>query len=184
MSILSHHFLIPTAQMSDPRFFNTLIYICRHSNEGAWGFIVNKPSQIMTVGGLLAEMEIDGGQTAMSLPAMEGGVVRPEAGFILHTGLPEFHSSFAVSENICLTTSKDILPYLAPVSQFTHYLLLMGFCGWRAGQLETEIKAGDWLVCPASIDILFYTNPDDKLPKAYQTLGINPDALAPTVGHA
>lgn len=184
MPILSHHFLIPTAQMSDPRFFEALIYICRHSDDGAWGFIVNRPSKAVTVGGLLGEMGIDGGQTAMSLPAMEGGVVRPEAGFILHTGLPKFYSSFAVSENICLTTSKDILSHLAPVSQFTHYLLLMGFCGWHKGQLEAEIENGDWLTCPASSDILFHANHAQKLDKAYQALGVNPDLLAPTMGRA
>lgn len=184
MTLLSNQFLLPTQMMSDPRFFDTLIYLCRHSKDGAWGFIVNKPSRFMTVGGLLAEMGIDGGQAAMNLPAMEGGVMRPEAGFILHTGLPEFFSSFAVSENICLTTSKDVLSHLAPVPQFSRYLLLMGFCSWRAGQLESEIASGDWLACPANSEILFHQDHAKKLPLAYHLLGINPELLAPTMGYA
>lgn len=180
----ANHFLLPTAQMGDPRFFDALIYICRYGKEGAWGFIVNEPSAFMTVGGLLAEMEIDGGHEAMNIPAMKGGVLRPEAGFILHTGLPEFESSFAIGENICLTTSRDILSRLAPVSQFSHYLLLMGFCSWRAGQLEKEISAGDWLTCPARADILFHKDHTKKIELAYESMGISAELLSPIIGQA
>lgn len=183
-SLLSHHFLLPTAQMQDERFFDALIYICRHSKEGAWGFIVNQPSSFMTVGGLLSEMKLDGGADAMKIPAMKGGVVRLEAGFILHTGLPNYDVSFAISENICLTTSRDILPDLAPIPKFSHFLVLMGFCSWRSGQLEQEIHNGDWLACPAAADILFHKDNNKKLELAYQRLGLNPDFFTPTIGSA
>lgn len=175
---------MPTERLSDPRFFEALIYICRHSQDGAWGFIVNQPSPHMTVGSLLAEMRIDGGAEAMKIPAMKGGVMRLEAGFVLHTGLPKFYSSLALSENICLTTSKDILTCLAPVPKVSNYMVLMGFCAWRSGQLEQEIDAGDWLVCTASEEILFEEDHSQKLAKCHQRLGLNPTPLAPVVGNA
>lgn len=184
MKLLSHHFLLPTQKMSDERFFDTLIYICRHSSEGTWGFIINQPSSFMTVGGLLSEMNIDGGAKAMKIPAMKGGVMRLEAGFILHTGLPNYDSSFAISENICLTTSRDILSDLAPISKFTHYMVLMGFCSWKGGQLEKEINNGDWLTCPASVDILFHKEHNQKIPLVYERLGLNPNKLSPIIGIA
>lgn len=184
MTSLIHHFLIPSSHMSDPRFFGAVIYLCRHNADGAWGFIVNQPSATMSVGGLLAEMHIDAGAAAMKTPAMHGGFLRPEAGFILHTGLPEFQSSFAISENICLTTSRDILSCLAPVSQFSHYLLLMGFCSWQGGQLEKELEHGDWLSCPADVAILFHKPAQDKLAMVYNKLGLNDNHLSPLIGQA
>lgn len=180
----ANQFLLPTAQMDDPRFFDALIYICRHGKDGAWGFVVNQPSSFMSVGGLLAEMNIDGGHKAMTIPAMNGGVVRPEAGFILHTGLPEFDASFAVGENVCLTTSRDILPHLAPTPKFSHFLLLMGFCSWRPGQLEKEIGMGDWLTCPAKANILFHQDHSQKMALAYQQLGVDAEFLSPVIGQA
>lgn len=182
--MIANHFLLPTAQMSDPRFFDALLYICRHGKEGAWGFVVNQPSSFMSVGGLLAEMGIDGGHWAMGMPAMNGGVIRQEAGFVLHTGQPAFDASFSISENICLTTSRDILPHLAPTPKFAHYLLLMGFCSWRPGQLEKEIGAGDWLTCPAKADILFHKDHRQKLTLAYEQLGVNAEFLSPIIGQA
>lgn len=170
--------------MGDERFFGSLLYICKHSKDGAWGFIINKPSASISVGGLLHDMHIDAGANVMKIPAMKGGVMRTEAGFILHTGLPEFASSFAISENICLTTSRDILPHLAPNPQFSHYLVLMGFCSWGAGQLENEIHQGSWLSCPAKIDIVFHDNHDEKLNLVYQELGLNPTLLTPNIAMA
>lgn len=181
---LVHHFLIPSTHMNDPRFFDSVLYICRHSSEGAWGFIINQPSSSMSVGGLLGEMHIDAGAAAMKIPAMNGGVIRPEAGFVLHTGLPKFQSSFAISENVCLTTSRDILPHLAPTAQFAHYLLMMGFCSWGAGQLEQELQAGDWLSCPADSAILFHTPAHEKLALVHDKLGLGEHHLAPIIGQA
>lgn len=184
MHSLTHHFLIPTEHMNDERFFGSLIYICRHSADGAWGFVVNKPSKSLSVGGLLGDMRLDAGADAMKIPAMDGGVLRGEAGFILHTGLPEFQSSFAIGENVCLTTSRDILTRLAPVPQFSHYLLLMGFCSWKKDQLNAEINAGDWLTCPANAEILFHPDHEKKLEMAYELLGLNPEKLVPVIGQA
>lgn len=184
MMSLSNHFLLPTAQMSDPRFFDALILVCRHNQDGAWGFIINEPNPVMSVGGLLAELNIDAGRDAMLIPSMRGGPLRMEAGFVLHTGLPKFDSSFAIGENICLTTSKDILPHLAPISKFAHFLLVMGFCSWQGGQLEKEIKAGDWLTCPAVGDILFHADHSKKLTMAYDSMGVCPTKLAPVIGQA
>lgn len=170
---LVNHFLLPTEQMGDVRFFETVLYICRHTPEGAWGFIVNQPLVGLSVGGLLGESHIDGGAKSMTINAMKGGFVRMEAGFVLHTGLPRFESSMVVGENICLTTSRDILPFLVDNS-IGHFMVLMGFCSWQKGQLEQDIARGDWLTCPADAYILFDDRADKKRQLIYQKLGLNP----------
>ncbi len=180
---LINHFLLPTDNMQDPRFFGALVYICRYSQDGAWGFIVNEPLAGMSVGGLLGELRIDGGSRAMMISAMNGGFLRPEAGFVLHTGLPNYDSSFAIGENISLTTSRDILPLLMGEA-VSHFLLVMGFCSWKKGQLEDEIKRGDWLTCPADAGILFHPDNSQKLALAYKKLGLSEHHASLGVGFA
>ncbi len=168
--------------MTDERFVGSLVYLCRHSDEGAWGFIVNKPLTA-SLGGLLHELHLPASQKAMKTPIMQGGFIRPEAGFVLHTGLPEFASSFAISENVCVTTSKDILN-LVSGDGLPHFLLCMGFCHWGSGQLEAEISEQNWVVCPADLEILFRAKFEDRLTLAYDKLGINPDKFTPNTGFA
>lgn len=178
---LAHHFLLASTQMSDERFADTLIYICRHNADGAWGFIVNQSLPI-SVGGLLYELDLPSSQIAMNTPAINGGPMRPDAGFVLHTGLPDFKSSFVIGENVCLTTSKDILERLSEDS-LSHYLMCMGFCTWAKGQLENELNLGDWLICPADLQILFGAPIDERLSLAYDKLSIKP-TLITTQGYA
>lgn len=179
---LTHHFLLPSESISDKRFTGTLIYICRHAKDGAWGFIVNKPLSV-SVGGLLYEMDLPASQEMMNIPAMQGGFVRPEAGFVLHTGLPEFMSSFVVGENVCITTSRDILALISN-GTLSHFMLCMGLCSWAGNQLEKEIHENDWLVCPADLQILFRASFGDRLNLAYRKLGIDKDKFTITTGFA
>lgn len=179
---LVHHFLVPTPQMRDERFIDKVIYICRHTTDGAWGFIINDPLS-SSVGGLLSELDLPVSQAAMNTPALAGGPVRPEAGFVLHTGLPDYKSSFVISENVCLTTSKDILENLSQ-DAIKHYLLCMGFCNWGKGQLDDEVRAGDWFICPADLTILFGLPYEDRLAVALSKIGINPNKLVDTLGYA
>lgn len=171
MKNLTNHFLLPTDKMTDPRFVDALIYICGQSEKGAWGFIVNRPMTHVSVGGLLSELQIDGGLRAMQSCAMNGGFVGQESGFVLHTGLPNYDSSLAVGENISLTTSRDILPLLGS-DRISHFLLMMGFCLWESWQLKHEIANGYWLICSADAGILFHVEHKQKLALAYQKLGL------------
>lgn len=179
----THHFLIPSQQMDDERFTDALIYICRHNADGAWGFIINQPLTNVSVGGLLNDLDIPSSQKTMSTQAMNGGPMRPEAGFVLHTGQPNYKSSFAISENICLTTSKDILEKLS-IDGVSHYLLCMGYCSWGKKQLEREIANGDWFVCPADLQTLFVQPFSDRLPYSRNKLGVKPERLVDFIGNA
>lgn len=169
--------------MSDPRFFDTLIYICQHTTDGAWGFIINQPLSLGSVGSVLQEFGVPSPTHTMHTPAMHGGFVYPEAGFVLHTGLPNFKASVPVGENVCLTTSKDILKHLGK-NTLSHYMLLMGFCQWSKGQLDEELKQGDWLVCPCDLQILFRADFKDRLALARQKIALPTQEMLPVVGRA
>lgn len=179
---LTHHFLIPSPSMDDDRFAGALIYVCRHTADGAWGFIINQPMSA-SVGMVLQDMGIPSPTKTMNTSVMRGGFVRPEAGFVLHTGLPDFASSFVVGENVCLTTSKDILGRISQDS-LRHYLLCMGFCQWHKGQLDKEVQQGDWFVCPCDLQILFGADFQDRLALARQKIGLPTEGSLLVMGRA
>ena len=85
---------------------------------------------------------------------LQGGPLRPEAGFVLHTGQPTWHSSIAVGENVCITTSKDILDAIAHNEGVGRYQIALGYASWGKQQLEEEIARGDWLICESDMDLI------------------------------
>lgn len=182
---LTHHFLIASPQMPDERFAKTLIYICRHDQHGALGLVVNRPIVSTQVGKLLKELKINvTDKKVMNDLPLDGGPIFPEVGFVLHTGQPNWASSFGVSENVSITTSKDILQRIAAGEGIEHYHLCLGHASWYKDQLEKEISQGDWLVCPADLLLLFETPFEDRWHDAAQKIGINLNFLSDDIGHA
>lgn len=167
--------------MNDDFFEQTIIYIARHDEQGAYGLVINRP----------ADLDIKQVFEDLDLPTdhlqphdiLVGGPVRPEAGFILHTGQPHWQSSVAIGENICLTTSRDILDAIAQ-NQIKHYHLALGYCSWRKNQLEQELAQGDWHICPIDMELLFQLPYEQRWQAGYEKANINPVWLAGEIGHA
>ncbi|BBI65910.1 UPF0301 protein [Psychrobacter sp. KH172YL61] len=182
---LTHHFLIAAPELSDPRFEQALIYICRHDKHGALGLMVNRPLEQARVGKLLEDLDIEvTNPQVMEDVALEGGPMYPEVGFVLHTGQPEWASSFAISENVCITTSQDILKRIAAGQGVGHYQLCLGHASWGKKQLDQELGNGDWLVCPADLTLLFDTPFEERWQIAADKIGVNFDYLSSDIGHA
>jgi len=78
---LTHHFLIAAPELSDPRFEQALIYICRHDKHGALGLMVNRPLEQARVGKLLEDLDIEVTDAqVMEDVALDGGPMYPEVG--------------------------------------------------------------------------------------------------------
>ena len=182
---LTHHFLIAAPELSDPRFEQALIYICRHDKHGALGLMVNRPLEQARVGKLLEDLDIEVTDAqVMEDVALDGGPMYPEVGFVLHTGQPEWASSFAISENVCITTSQDILKRIAAGQGVGHYQLCLGHASWFRGQLEKEINQGDWLVSPGDLSLLFEIPFEERWRHAALKIGVDLDFLSDDIGHA
>ena len=182
---LTHHFLIAAPELSDPRFERTLIYICRHDKHGALGLAVNRPIEHSSVGKLLEDLDIEVSDAqVMEDMALDGGPMYPEIGFVLHTGQPQWASSFAISENVCITTSQDILERIGAAQGIGHYHLCLGHASWGKKQLDEELRNGDWLVCPADLTLLFDTPFEKRWQVAAEKIGVNFDYLSSDIGHA
>ncbi len=185
---LANHFLIAMPSMLDPVFGGTVIYLCEHNASGALGVIINKPTD-MTMDVLFERidltLEIVPNRVSIDKkPVMFGGPVQVERGFVLHSPFEQFSSMMQVTDEVALTTSKDVLEAVASGVGPQRILVTLGCSGWSAGQLEQEIARNGWLTVPADPTIIFDLPIEERFVAAMKLLGIDPMMLAGEAGHA
>lgn len=174
--------------MIDPIFGGSVVYICEHNEHGALGVIINKATDLsaeILFERLELKLEITtGSQASGGRPVMFGGPVQIERGFILHTLPNEYSSTLRISEEVALTTSKDILEAVAEGNSPEKMLIALGSAGWSPGQLEAEIARNGWLTVKAVPDILFDVPVPERFSAATKLLGFDVSMLAGEAGHA
>ena len=183
-SYLKHQFLIAMPHMADPNFAQTLTYIVEHNEHGAMGLVVNRPQEL-SLADILEQLRPDETPPASTLqvPIYQGGPVQTDRGFVLHPSGHSFQATLELGE-LALSTSQDALFAIADGNGPARHLITLGYAGWEAGQLETELTENAWLTCPADSAILFDTPFDQRLSAAAARLGINLSLLTAQAGHA
>ena len=179
---LRDHFLIATPVIDRGFFSRSLTYICEHSEDGAMGIVVNQLLGV-DLSDMFEHLDIES-IACVDGPVLAGGPVATDHGFVLHNGPPEWEGSQAVTAEICVTGSKDILQAIAAGLGPQDYLVALGYAGWSPGQLESEMTENSWLTVPADRHILFDEEAPDRLAAAGQKLGIDIDLLSAQAGHA
>ncbi len=163
-------------------FSNTITYVCEHNEEGAMGFMVNRPMKL-SVAELLEQLGI-GGTVSSDRPVMEGGPVKTERGFILHSDEVQYDASLPLGNGLMLSTARQTLEAIGGGNAPKRYLVALGYAGWGSGQLENEMLENTWLSCPADVNILFDVPFDQRVNKAAASLGIDFRLIANQAGHA
>jgi putative transcriptional regulator len=170
--------------MTDPYFSKTLVFICEHNDQGALGIIVNRPLD-MTLGKLFERVEQPLEAPGFAdLPVYFGGPVQTDRGFVLHRPLGDWQSTLKVGGDLGLTSSRDILRTIGSEGRPKDVLVTLGYAGWSAGQLESEIAQNAWLTVRADDSLLFEMPYEERLPAAMQTLGVSFTNLSDVAGHA
>jgi putative transcriptional regulator len=183
-SYLTNHVLIAMPSMQDPNFARTVTYVCEHSDHGAMGIVINRPSELK-LRDVLAQMSLPLDRTGLvSTPVFLGGPVQPERGWVLHDPGGQWESSFLVSDWLAVTTSRDILAALAEGRGPRRAMLALGYAGWSAGQLDREMLENAWLTAEATPQLLFEIAPEERWESATRLVGINPSTLSNYAGHA
>jgi putative transcriptional regulator len=113
-----------------------------------------------------------------------GGPVGPERGFVLHDAEHAYEHSLAVSSDIRLTLSRDIIDAMASGRGPTKVLVALGYAGWEAGQLEREMLANSWLTVEATPAIVFDLPFAERWAAAAGTLGVDISRMSADAGHA
>ena len=182
---LSNHFLIAMPSLDDINFSQSVTYICEHNEEGAMGVTINRPSDVL-LQDILEQIQVKTVSTAIGHETIyHGGPVQTDRGFILHTKTnATWDASLDVTDQIQLTSSKDILKAIANNDGPDDHLITLGYAGWGSGQLEEEMASNLWLNCPANADIIFHTPIEKRWESAASLLGIDLQLLSNEAGHA
>lgn len=185
MMDLTGKLLIAMPGMGDPRFEHSVVFLCSHNAEGAMGLIVNKPVQGVNLSDLLKQLNITSNMPAKDRQVHFGGPVEGTRGFVLHT--PDYTSelhSMVVSDDFSMTATLDILEDMANGSGPSKALMMLGYAGWGAGQLESEIVENGWLTCDAEAGLVYDMHDSEKWGAALRSLGVDPLTLSASAGRA
>jgi len=185
---LTHHFLIAMPGMEDEPFSRSVIYMCEHSERGALGLIINKPSDI-NVQGLFDKVELPLRRDDLTLtPVFQGGPVQTERGFVLHESMMPgnesiYASTMSIPGGLEMTTSKDVLEALSTGAGPRKVFVSLGYSAWGEGQLESELLENSWLTVAADPGVIFDTPVEERYDRALKLLGLESWMISPVAGH-
>lgn len=178
-------------QMEDPRFFQAVMIVLEHDIKGAMGLIINRPLDDLTFGELLEQVrtgaateETDDADLVSDMPVCFGGPVEMGRGFVLHSPDVMQSNSRKLHDTLAVTTSLDMLEAIAKGEGPDEALLALGYAGWSAGQLESELQDNAWLTAPFQIDLLFDTPSELIWEKALESVGVTLGNLSTAAGRA
>ncbi len=190
---LTHHFLIAMPGLADKTFNRSVVYLCEHSERGALGLVINKPSD-MNLKGLFEKIELHLSSPELGeAPVFHGGPVQTERGFVLHEPVfapgdkPDesvYASTMTIPGGLEMTTSKDVLEALATGAGPRKVLVSLGYAAWEQGQLESELAENSWLTVDADPAVIFDTPIEQRYDRALLLLGLEAWKLSPDAGHA
>ncbi|MCC1494218.1 YqgE/AlgH family protein [Cognatishimia sp. F0-27] len=182
---LTGRMLIAMPGMGDPRFDHSVVFLCDHSEQGAMGVIVNKPSDEVTLPNLLEQLDIPAAPGLADRPVHFGGPVEMGRGFVLHAAEdPPRDSAMQVSDSLHMTGTLDLLEDVARGRGPAKWLMALGYAGWGASQLENELAMNAWLVCDAAPRIIFDLPDAEKWEAALESLGVSALMLSAEGGTA
>ena len=183
---LNGRLLIAMPHMLDERFRRSVVYVCFHNAEGAFGLVINKPVEKLTFPVLLQQLSITPAPDAqLEQPILLGGPVETGRGFVLHSSdYAADSATLRISEDISLTGTMDALKAMTAGQPPRHALFVLGYAGWGAGQLESEIQANGWLHGDADPELVFDRDLEGKYDRALSGLGMDVANLSGLSGSA
>jgi len=183
-STLTNQLLIAMPGMADPNFSTTVTLICEHNDEGALGIVINRPLTVR-LAELFEQLHVDSPEpNTGDDPVLAGGPVGTERGFVLHAPGWSYENTLAVSDDIQLTLSRDVIDDMASGEGPDRSIVALGYAGWQPGQLEDEMLANSWLNVPATPELVFDTPFAKRWDSAARTLGIDIARMSSDAGHA
>ncbi|NMM76648.1 hypothetical protein B2J86_06390 [Acidovorax sp. SRB_14] len=190
---LTHHFLIAMPGLEDSSFARSVVYLCEHSDRGALGLIINKPTDI-NLKNLFDKVDLTLGRSdLLEAPVFLGGPVQTERGFVLHDPMrgeaqtdeeSAYASTMHIPGGLDMTTSKDVLEALSTGAGPRRVLVTLGYAAWGEGQLESELAENSWLTVAADLAVIFDTPVAQRYDSALSLLGLQAWRLSPGAGHA
>jgi putative transcriptional regulator len=171
--------LISMPQLQDPNFARTVVLLCEFNPDGAFGLVINRPTDMPARDMIRLEPPLTGGN---SLPLWIGGPVEQQRGWILVGEAPDAEEFKTIRDGLYLSTSPSLLRTVLEAQPPPRARVLAGYAGWAAGQLDEELAQSAWLLSSIDLDVVF----DVAAPQMWETvirrLGADPSALTTSHG--
>jgi putative transcriptional regulator len=181
---LTGQVLIAMPAMRDPRFVQTVIFICAHTAEGAMGVVLNRPLKRPRFADLLEQLGVEPNPPKREIRLGTGGPVDDNRGFVLHSADWTADGSLPVDGDYVLTANLEVLHAIASGGGPQRGILLLGYAGWEAGQLDEEIKQNAWLSAAPDEALVYDSQDQTKWQRALAKLRIDPGMLSGEAGRA
>jgi putative transcriptional regulator len=166
--------LLSMPQLQDPNFARTVVLLCDFAPEGAFGLVLNRPTDMRATAMVKLDPPVVGGNT---LPLCIGGPVEPERGWILLAEEPADAEYRMIREGLYLSTSPALLRRVLSATPAPRARVLAGYAGWGPKQLDEELAQSAWLMGEFEIDLVFDVDPSAMWETAIRRLGADPSAL-------
>jgi putative transcriptional regulator len=177
-SSLAPTLLLSMPQLDDPNFRRTVVLLCEHGPEGAFGLVLNRPTGTPAAEAVQLDPPIAG---SSPLRLWEGGPVEPQRGWLLLADRPDGADALEIRDGLYLSTSPALLRRLLETIPPPRARVLTGYAGWGPGQLDTELNASAWLISEIEVDLVFDVEPETMWETAIRRLGADPASLQ--MGH-
>ena len=166
--------LLSMPQLQDPNFARTVILLCDFVPEGAFGLVLNRPTEMPASAMVRLDPPIRVGN---ELVLHVGGPVEPERGWILLNDEPMDPEYRTIQHGLYLSTSPGLLRKVLESSPAPRARILAGYAGWGPGQLDEELAQSAWLMADVELDLIFDIPPSRMWETAIRRLGADPSAL-------
>jgi len=150
-------FLVAARNLPDPHFGGSVVLLAEYGKEGAMGLIINVPTEV-PVSRVLGDMKGAGGRSEAVYfggPVATTGVVA-----LVRTRTASPDSRRVIDDVHMITDRAALESALASRAKPSELRVYLGYAGWGAGQLETEMARGAWHVLPAEAELVFDPEPD------------------------
>jgi len=171
--------LLSMPQMQDPNFARTVVLLCEYSPDGAFGLVVNRPTEMPASGMVRLQPALGGGN---DLPLYIGGPVQPERGWILVADEPQIEEYRTIQEGLHLSSSPELLRMVLEQTPAPRARVIAGYAGWGPGQLDEELAQSAWLIGEVQADLIFDVDASVMWDTAIRRLGADPAALQSSHG--
>jgi putative transcriptional regulator len=164
-------FLVAAPSMPDERFQKSVVFICKHDDDGALGIIVNNKVDDLPLNQVYKQLGIELPQGTPEIPVLFGGPVQTSRGLVLHSADYKREETLMIEGGMALTASLEILKDMAGGAGPKQAWLALGHAGWAPGQLDREMQDNAWLVVEGDAGLVFDADLQSKWQTALDRLG-------------
>jgi putative transcriptional regulator len=152
---LAGQLLIATPELRGSSFERAVILVAQHNRDGALGLVINRPLAERHIASLLKAFGVDASGITGSVRVFLGGPVSPEVGFVIHSANYHLADTLDIDGRVALSAAPDVLRDIGQGKAPSKSLVVFGYAGWAAAQLEDEIARGSWYSVPEEPALVF-----------------------------